>query len=199
MLKSLRLPPFSVPYHTLPLPRLQIRSAPMASRRLSKSALATIKAHNAFSRPSLLLRSRAISSSFAHFSSRSSPNSFIFRPNSFIGVAGNGFPSVTQAAAHGLSLQFPSLRRFSATAAQVRCRLHVDFQFILLLLGRFRSLEVFNFAVSLLINFGFWWQLVDFSGESWNLSSWLHHLLVNVYSICALAVKKSVDFSFSVD
>ncbi|CAH2061077.1 unnamed protein product [Thlaspi arvense] len=87
----------------------------MASRRLSQSAL------NAFSRPSLLFRSRAISAS-AHFSSRSSRNSFIFRPNSFIGVSGNGLPPITQPAAHGqllpLSLRFPSPRRFSATAAQ---------------------------------------------------------------------------------
>ncbi|KAG7567657.1 Clp ATPase C-terminal [Arabidopsis thaliana x Arabidopsis arenosa] len=93
----------------------------MASRRLSKSVSAAIKAHNALSRPSILLRSRALSAC-AHFSSRSSSNSFLSRPDSFIGVSGNGITSVTQAASHGqllpLSLQFPSPRRFSDKSDQ---------------------------------------------------------------------------------
>ncbi|CAA7019682.1 unnamed protein product [Microthlaspi erraticum] len=88
----------------------------MASRRFSKSVSAAIKAHNAFSKPSLLLRSRPLSASAAHFSSsRSSPNSFLSRPNSFIG---NKITSASQAAPRGqllpLSLQFPSLHRFSS-------------------------------------------------------------------------------------
>ncbi|VVB17271.1 unnamed protein product [Arabis nemorensis] len=91
----------------------------MASRRLSKSASVAI---NAFSKPSLLPRSRALSASAHFFSSRSSSDSFPFRPNSFIGVSGNGITSVARAASHGqllpLSLQFPSPRRFSVTAAQ---------------------------------------------------------------------------------
>jgi len=95
----------------------------MASRKLSKCVSAAIKAHNALSRPSLLLRSRPLSAC-AHFSSRSSPSSFIFRPYSFIGVSGNGITSATPAASRGqllpLSLQFPSLRRFSDKADQVR-------------------------------------------------------------------------------
>lgn len=94
----------------------------MASRRLSKSASAAIKAHYAFSRPSLLFRSRAISAS----------NPFLLQANSFIGVSENGFTS------HGqllpLSFQFPSLRCFSDTADQVRVWLHVDFQFSSVLL-----------------------------------------------------------------
>ncbi|XP_020882881.1 chaperone protein ClpB4, mitochondrial-like [Arabidopsis lyrata subsp. lyrata] len=94
----------------------------MASRRLSKSVSAAIKAHNALSRPSILLRSRALSAC-AHFSSRSSSNSFLFRPNSFIGVSGNGITSsATQAASRGqllpLSLQFPSPRSFSDKSDQ---------------------------------------------------------------------------------
>ncbi|CAA7032954.1 unnamed protein product [Microthlaspi erraticum] len=85
----------------------------MASRRLSKYA---------FSKPSLLLHSRAISGSSAHFSSRSSPKSFPFRPSSFIGVSGNGIASVTRAATYGQllpsSFHFPSSRCFSDTAFQ---------------------------------------------------------------------------------
>ncbi|KAL1224688.1 Chaperone protein ClpB4 [Cardamine amara subsp. amara] len=87
----------------------------MASRRLSKSvSSAIIKAQSAYSRPSLLLRSRALSAS-SHY------NSSLFRPNSFIGIPGNTFSSVTL---HGhrhlipLSFQFPSPRRFSTTGAQ---------------------------------------------------------------------------------
>ncbi|CAE6007724.1 unnamed protein product [Arabidopsis arenosa] len=85
----------------------------MASRRLSKSASVAIKAQYTFSRPS-----RAISVC-AHFSSRSSSNSFLFRPNSFIR---NGFPSVTQTEAHGqlfpISFQFPSPRHFASLTNQ---------------------------------------------------------------------------------
>ncbi|CAA7024464.1 unnamed protein product [Microthlaspi erraticum] len=103
----------------------------MASRRLFKSFSAAIKAHNAFSRPSP--QSRAFSAA-AYFSSTAFPNSFLFRPNSYIGVSGNGITSVTQAAALGQllphSFHFPSPRRFSA---KVRGRLHVDSQFIPLL------------------------------------------------------------------
>ncbi|XP_010419327.1 PREDICTED: chaperone protein ClpB4, mitochondrial-like [Camelina sativa] len=92
----------------------------MASRRLSKSVSAAIKAHNAFSRP-LLPRCRAISAC-AQFSSRSSPNSFFSRPNPFIGASGDGITSVTQGAFRGqllpLSLQFPSMRRFSDKSDQ---------------------------------------------------------------------------------
>ncbi|KAG7567656.1 Clp ATPase C-terminal [Arabidopsis thaliana x Arabidopsis arenosa] len=93
----------------------------MSSRRLSKSAAAAIKAHNFFYRPSLLLRSGAISAS-SHLSLISSPNSFFFRPNSFIRVSLNSFSSVTQATAHGqlfpICFQFPSPRCFSDTAAK---------------------------------------------------------------------------------
>ncbi|KAG7567655.1 ATPase AAA-type core [Arabidopsis thaliana x Arabidopsis arenosa] len=85
----------------------------MASRRLSKSASVAIKAQYTFSRPS-----RAISG-YAHLSSRSSSNSFLFRPNSFIR---NGFPSVTQIEAHGqlfpISFQFPSPRHFASLTNQ---------------------------------------------------------------------------------
>ncbi|EOA29374.1 hypothetical protein CARUB_v10025661mg [Capsella rubella] len=93
----------------------------MASRRLSKSVSAAIKAHNAFSRPSLLPRCRAISAC-ANFSSHSSPNSFFSRPNPFIGVSRDGTTSATRAPTRGrlfpLSLQFPSLRRFSDISDQ---------------------------------------------------------------------------------
>ncbi|CAA7038006.1 unnamed protein product [Microthlaspi erraticum] len=79
----------------------------MASRRLSKYS---------FSKPSLLLHSRAISGSSAHFSSRSSPKSFPFRPSTFTGVSGNGLTSVTRAATYDQLL--PSSRCFSDTAYQ---------------------------------------------------------------------------------
>ncbi|CAL9233969.1 unnamed protein product [Arabidopsis halleri] len=91
----------------------------MASRRLSKSVSAAIKAQYTLSKPSLLLRSRPLSSS-PHYTS---PNSSIFRPNSFIGITANNNSSITQTTAHGqlfpLSLQFPSPRRFSTTTAQI--------------------------------------------------------------------------------
>ncbi|CAH8335735.1 unnamed protein product [Eruca vesicaria subsp. sativa] len=87
----------------------------MASRRLSKSVSVAIKAYNALSRPSLLLRSRALSASAHHFSS----SSFLLRPRSFIGAPGNPITSATHAATRGqllpLSLQLPSPRRFMST------------------------------------------------------------------------------------
>ncbi|KAF3494143.1 hypothetical protein DY000_02057049 [Brassica cretica] len=92
----------------------------MASRRLSKSASAAIRAYHAFSTPSLLLRHRAISAASAHhFTSRSSPTSSLLRPNFSIGAPVNAANSI----AHGrqllpLPFQFLSPRRFSATAAQ---------------------------------------------------------------------------------
>ncbi|KAG5401476.1 hypothetical protein BRARA_D01521 [Brassica rapa] len=86
----------------------------MAYRRLSKSISAAIKVHNALSRPSLLLRSRALSAA-AHFNS----SSFLLRPSSFIGAPRNGITSATQATSRGqmlpLSLQLPSPRRFMST------------------------------------------------------------------------------------
>ncbi|XP_010417276.1 PREDICTED: chaperone protein ClpB4, mitochondrial [Camelina sativa] len=91
----------------------------MASRRLSKSLSSAIKAQYTLSRPSLLLRSRPLSSSAHHYIS---PNSSIFRPNSFIGLTGNNNSSVTQSASHSrlfpLSLQFPSPRSFATSTAQ---------------------------------------------------------------------------------
>lgn len=99
------------PFYTLPL----LLQPHMATRRLSKSAAsAAIRAYNTFSRPSLLLRSRAISASGHHFTSISSPNSFLLRPNSSIGaITSHGQPLP-------LPFQFLSPRRLSATAAQVR-------------------------------------------------------------------------------
>ncbi|KAG2308283.1 hypothetical protein Bca4012_082649 [Brassica carinata] len=88
----------------------------MASRRLSKSVSLAIKVHNALSRPSLLLRARALSAAAHHFSSSSS----LLRPSFFIGAPGNRITSATQAATRGgqllpLSLQLPSPRRFMST------------------------------------------------------------------------------------
>ena len=87
----------------------------MAYRRLSKSVSAAIKVHNALSRPSLLLRSRALSAS-AHIISSTS---FLRQPSSFIGAPRNGITSATQEAPRGqllpLSLQLPFLRRFMST------------------------------------------------------------------------------------